>query len=61
MSTKEACAEAGKIAAEEADERWKNILREQLDKTANEAAAAAVAANREHDAFVEETQEAFRE
>ena len=61
MSTKEGCAEAGKKATEEADEKWRAILHEHLKKAAEEAAAAAAVASREHDALVKETQEAFRE
>lgn len=60
-STKKACAEAELNATEASDERWRVVLREHLDKAAEEAAVAATAASREHDALLEETQEAFRE
>lgn len=60
-NTREECTEASKRDAEEADKRWRMTLSEQIEKAFVEAAAAMAAASREHDALVEETQEAFRE
>lgn len=59
-STKTACSEAEKNAMEESDKRWRAVLREHLDKAADKAAEAAVAASRENDVILEETQQAFR-
>lgn len=36
------------------------MLREHLDKAADEAGAVAAAVSKEHDAVLEETQQAFR-
>lgn len=57
---KEACEDAKKSVMEEADERWRIVLREHLDKARGEASEAAAAASREHDALLNETQQAFR-
>lgn len=59
-STKEACEEANKRAKEKSDEKWREVLREHLNKAGEEAAVVAAVASREHDALLEETQEAFR-
>lgn len=59
-STQKACQDAKKVASEEADERWRDVLRQHLDQAREEAAAAAGIASREHDALLEETQHAFR-
>lgn len=59
-TTNEACAEATKQATEESDERWRAVLREHLDKASEQSAIAAAEASREHDAVLEETQQAFR-
>lgn len=59
-STREACEEANARAKEKSDEKWRRVLREHLDKAAEEAAAMAARASKEHDALLEETQEAFR-
>lgn len=60
ISTEEACLEASKTAKEEADEKWRVVLREHLQKAGEEAAAAAAEAGLEHDSLLEETQHAFR-
>lgn len=57
---KEACEDANKSAMEEADDRWRVVLCEHLDKAREEASEAAAAASREHDALLDETQQAFR-
>lgn len=59
-NTKEACEEASARAKEESDEKWRMVLREHLEKAKEEATAMAAAASREHDALLEETQQAFR-
>lgn len=59
-STKEACEEASARAKEKSDEKWRGVLREHLDKAAEEAVAVAAAVGKEHDAVLEETQQAFR-
>lgn len=59
-STKEACEEANARAKEKSDEKWRGVLREHLNKAAEEAAAVAAAVSEEHDAVLEETQQAFR-
>lgn len=59
-STKEACEEANARAKEKSDEKWRRVLREHLAKAAEEAAAVAAAVSKEHDAVLEETQQAFR-
>lgn len=60
LSTKNACAEEFKTTKEESDERWRVVLREHLDKAGEEAVIAAAASSKEHDAVLEETQQAFR-
>lgn len=45
---------------EKADDRWRIVLREHLDKARDEASEAAAAASSEHDALLDETQQAFR-
>lgn len=59
-SAKEAFEEANAREKEKSDENWRRVLREHLDKAAEEAAVVAAAASREHDALLEEMQEAFR-
>lgn len=59
-STKEECEEANTRAKEKSDEKWRRVLREHLDKAAEEAAVVAAAVSKEHDAVLEETQQAFR-
>ncbi|CAM9178368.1 unnamed protein product [Scytosiphon promiscuus] len=59
-STKEACEEASATAKEQSDEKWRVVLREHLQKAEEAAMAVAAAASRDHDALLEETQQAFR-
>lgn len=59
-STKKSCAEAAKLATEESDERWRAVLWEHLNKASEESVIAAAKSSKEHDAVLEETQQAFR-
>ncbi|CAM9333908.1 unnamed protein product [Sphacelaria rigidula] len=59
-STKAACTEEAKQAAEESDERWRAVLRENLDKAKEASAVEVETVTKEHDAVLEETQHAFR-
>ncbi|CAM9090655.1 unnamed protein product [Hapterophycus canaliculatus] len=59
-STKEACEQASARAKEESDEKWRLVLREHLKKAEEEATAVLASASIEHDALLEETQQAFR-